>query len=80
MAGEALYHFIWDDLASTYLESIKSRADQLTAITIFVKVYKESLKMLHPFMPFITECIWEFMPKRSSENEILALEKYPEKI
>ena len=59
MAGQAIYHFIWDDFANGYLETLRDRKDQMTYLPVFHKVLKESLKMLHPFMPFVTEAIWE---------------------
>ncbi len=57
-SGEAVYHFIWDDLANNYLEKIKDRNDS-EALSVFRYVFSGCLKLLHPFMPFVTEAVWE---------------------
>jgi len=58
-AGENLYHFIWDELASKHLESTKSREDKEIAFSTLIHVFKNSLLALHPFMPFVTEKIYQ---------------------
>ena len=58
-AGESLYLFIWNDLASSYLESMKGRKDKDVALNVLLYVFINSLKLLHPFMPFVTEAIWQ---------------------
>lgn len=70
-AAEQLYKFIWDDFANTYLESIKERKDKDIALSVFRHVYLTCLKLLHPFMPFVTETIWE---------ELKNLRKYPDQL
>lgn len=61
-----LYDFTWNTLASDYMEKIKDRLrdkDQ-TALSTLIYVYANILKMLHPFMPFVTEAVWqELFPK-----------------
>ena len=59
LAGEALYQFIWEDFANNYLESIKNRADVEIVHAVLMHVYSTCLKLLHPFMPFVTEAIWQ---------------------
>lgn len=61
-AGEDLYHFMWDDLASTYIETIKDRDDKEVALAVLRYVFIVGIKMLHPFMPFVTEEIWSHIP------------------
>ncbi len=56
-AAETLYNFIWYDFANDYLESTKSR--RCDAQPTLEYVLSESLKMAHPFMPFISEAIWQ---------------------
>ena len=64
---EKLYHFIWDDLADWYVEASKSQPDgSILAYTLI-----QSLKLLHPYAPFVTEAIWQSL-KPSEEPEILA--------
>jgi valyl-tRNA synthetase len=60
-AGEAIYEFVWHRLADQYLESIKSRleAKDLAALSTINHVYQTCLKLLHPFMPFVTEAVWQ---------------------
>lgn len=56
-AAENLYNFIWKDFANNYLESTKSRRSEAQPTLEYI--LSESLKMAHPFMPFITETIWQ---------------------
>lgn len=58
-AGETIYHFMWDEVAAKYIESIKDRADQDVAFATLHHVLTTGLKLLHPFMPFVTEAIWK---------------------
>jgi valyl-tRNA synthetase len=56
-AAEELYNFIWNKFANEYLEKTKSRRKD--AQPTLEHVLQESLKLLHPFMPFVTEAIWQ---------------------
>lgn len=58
-AGDIIYHFMWHEIADTYIESIKTREDKETALTVFTHILVQSLKLLHPFMPFITEKLYQ---------------------
>ena len=71
-AGEAIYHFIWHELADKYLESTKSRLQKkdIAALVILQHVLINSLKLLHPFMPFITEAIWQQIPHKPNAHLI----------
>ncbi|MBN1169103.1 valine--tRNA ligase [Candidatus Woesebacteria bacterium] len=71
-ASETIYHFMWDELASNYLESIKDRNDKEIALSIFRHIYLNSLKLLHPFMPFVTEAIWQNIFKSSDKPLIIS--------
>ena len=64
---ERLYHFIWDDLADWYVEAAKSQSES----SILAYTLVQSLKLLHPYAPFVTEAIWQSL-KPSKEPEILA--------
>jgi len=62
-----LYDFTWNKLASDYMESIKDRMRDKDepALATLIYVYTSCLKMLHPFMPFVTEAVWqELFPKK----------------
>lgn len=63
-----IYEFIWNEYCDWYIELVKPRLygenekDKNTALYVLVKVMKDMLKLLHPFMPFITEEIWQYLP------------------
>ena len=60
-AGNLIYHFLWHTLADEYIENVKSRKsaeEKALGLAILDHSYKISLKLLHPFMPFVTEKIW----------------------
>jgi len=71
-AAEGIYHFMWDELASRYLENLKSREDKDAALAVFRHVFLNCLKLLHPFMPFITEEIWSNLPKEDATPLIVS--------
>ena len=71
-AGEAIYHFMWGDVANDYLESIKDREDRDVALAVFRHVYVNGIKLLHPFMPFVTEAIWKHIPGITEEALIVS--------
>jgi len=76
----ATYKLIWDDFASWLLEIIKPAYQQpIDAKTLksVVAVFEDILKILHPFMPFLTEEIWQYISKRTPE-EALIIAKWPE--
>ena len=68
LAGQKVYDLIWNELCDWYSELVKKRlwsddeADKRVARGTLVYVLKSALKLLHPFMPFITEEIWGFLP------------------
>ena len=75
-AADSIYHFMWDQLASNYLESLKRLDDKARALAVLRYVFMGCLKLLHPFMPFITEELWASMPKNT--NEPLIISSWPE--
>jgi valyl-tRNA synthetase len=82
-ATQAFYHFVWDELCDWYLELSKPLLESgdpaLVAETeaTLAHVLEATLRALHPFMPFITEEIWQRVPKRF-EGESVMLARYPE--
>ncbi|OZV11051.1 valine--tRNA ligase [Tissierella sp. P1] len=68
MAAQKIYDFIWDEYCDWYIEMVKSRlygeneSSKQTAEKVLLFVLKDILKLLHPFMPFITEEIWQHLP------------------
>jgi len=80
-AAHKLYDFFWDDFCSGYLEKSKpqmEKEDKTKDVTqkILVFVLANSLKLLHPFIPFITEEIYQKLPLKQTE-ESLMIEKWP---
>jgi len=63
-AANTLYDFIWHKYCDWYIEVAKSSIDSEKTQAILFKVLSESLKMLHPFMPFITEQIWQNLDQK----------------
>lgn len=75
----AIYKLINDDFSSWLLEIVKPAYQQPIDKTTFdaiIEVLENNLKVLHPFMPFLTEEIWQHITERSSE-EALVIAKYP---
>src|SRR5699024_3476875 len=68
LAGKELYSFIWDDYCNWYIEMTKevlsegTENQKETAKSILAYVLNAILRLLHPFMPFVTENIWEHVP------------------
>lgn len=71
-AAESIYHFMWDELAARYIENIKSREDKDIALAVLKHVYINALKLLHPFMPFVTEAIWSNIAEKKSDPLIVS--------
>ena len=73
MAGQKAYDLIWNEYCDWYIEFVKKRlwsedeADKQVVRAMLVKALKDMLKLLHPFMPFITEEIWGYLPHDASE-------------
>ena len=81
VAAGKIYDFIWDDYCDWYIELTKPRlngddeAAKESAQRVLLYVLVEILKLLHPFMPFITEEIWQALPH---EGAALMMQSYPE--
>ena len=70
-AANRIYEFIWHEFCDWYLEIAKLTIDQPhTQITAY-KVLEKSLRVLHPIMPFITEDIWQRLPKEHPTESIM---------
>lgn len=73
-AADALYHFVWNEFCDWYLETAKTSRDISQPVAIHVLV--ESLKLLHPIIPHVTEELYHQMPG-VGETDILALASFP---
>lgn len=80
MAAQKIYDFTWNEYCDWYIEMVKPRLfseneeDKDTAKYVLLSVLKDILKLLHPFMPFVTEEIWAHLPGKISD---LIIEKWP---
>ncbi|RSK28036.1 valine--tRNA ligase [Bacillus sp. HMF5848] len=78
--GRVLYNFIWDDLCDWYIEMAKlplygdDEQAKHTTRSVLAYVLESTMKLLHPFMPFITEEIWQHLPH---EGESITLASWP---
>ena len=81
VAAQKVYDFIWDDYCDWYIELTKTRLQgddedsKIRAQQVLCYVLTQILKLLHPFMPFITEEIWQALPH---EGDYLMLQQWPE--
>jgi valyl-tRNA synthetase len=82
-AASCCYDFFWGDLCDWFLEMIKPRLASTNAVSsqnaaeILSNIFELSLRLLHPFMPFITEEIWQAMYEGVPHAKSIALVEYP---
>ena len=72
-ATRHIYNFFWGEFCDWYLEMIKLHPERSKPVLIYV--FETALRMLHPFMPFITEELWQSVPHR---GESIVVAPYPE--
>ena len=87
LAGQRAYDLIWNEFCDWYIEIVKGRLygddeeDKKTARGVLVKTLKDMLRLLHPFMPYITEEIWTYLPKgkpaADNPDNFLIKERWP---
>ena len=90
VAADRLYHAFWHEYADWYIELIKPhlQADgerRDAAIAVLLEVHDRLLRLLHPFIPFVTEEIWQALPQRAedgqaaaSSQQTITLARFPE--
>lgn len=82
LAAEKLYHYVWHTFADKILEEIKLRLkgenaqDKASAQYILHEILTTCLKLLHPFMPFVTEAVWEQVPMKN--KNVLIIQSWPQ--
>lgn len=83
-AARTLYDFIWGELCDWYIELVKPRLydkgatrARATAQSVLAYVLEGTLRLLHPFMPFITEEIWQRVPHVNGASESIMVAEYP---
>jgi len=70
LASEKIYHYIWHRFADEIIEESKKNTEIKSSL---LYILENSLKLLHPFMPFVTEEIWSMLPNKN----LLIVEKWP---
>jgi valyl-tRNA synthetase len=82
-AAQAAYHFIWDELCDWYIEFAKARLANKQDANLWkvqgtlVTALETAMRILHPFMPFITEEIWQRLPKPAGAPQSIMITLYP---
>ncbi len=81
--AETARHFVWNELADWYLESVKSRlaqpgADREVARAVLAHAFDRALRLLHPIIPFVTESLWQRLPGRVA-GEHLPVASWPQR-
>lgn len=81
-AIKMIYSFIWNDYCDWYIEMMKNRLygddEEIKSAVLAraISIFEEAMKILHPFMPFITEELWQLMNERN-EGESISTSAYP---
>lgn len=81
LAADDIYDFIWSDFCDWYIEIVKpvlysdNAEEKTNTVKVLLYVLENILKLLHPFMPYITEEIWQALPNR---EDALIVSKWPE--
>jgi valyl-tRNA synthetase len=77
-AVKLLYDFMWHDFCDWYVEFVKNRINETSDVHLrkaiinrAIRIYEETLKLLHPFMPFVTEEIWQHLGERKPGESIM---------
>lgn len=73
--GSQIYSFVWNDFCDNYIEFAKFSLESKTTKSVLYKVLSNILKMLHPFMPYVTDELYNSLP---IHEENIILSKYPE--
>ena len=82
-AGRQINDFMWNEYCDWYIEICKVRlyddeVDNGVPLAVLLHVLETSLRLLHPYMPFVTEAIWQALPDGTKEGEALIVASWPE--
>lgn len=84
LASEKAYHYVWHELADKILEESKpilqgeDAQAKLARQAVLMECLVASLKILHPFMPFVTETIWQELPQDMKDRDLLMVSMWPD--
>ncbi|MEI0493146.1 valine--tRNA ligase [Brachyspira intermedia] len=80
-ASQTIYKFYWNEFCDWYIEiskfDLKDESKKEKTIAVLLYVLEESMAMIHPFMPFITEEIYSNLPKHNIDSKALMIREYP---
>jgi len=82
-AAEAIYHFFWNEYCDKYIEYAKvsfrhgDQNQQKVTYSVLIYLLDESMRMLHPFCPFISEEIWQILPIKRENKSFCARSDFP---
>ena len=79
IAGSELYSFIWNDFCDNYIEFAKFSLESLTTKSVLLKVLTSILKMLHPFIPYVTDEIYNMLPIKEENIMVSTYPKFNKK-
>ena len=74
IVGAEIYNFTWNDFCDNYIEFAKFSLNNYTTKSVLLKVLTDLLKLLHPFMPYVTDEIYDLLPIR---DENIMISSYP---
>ena len=82
-AGRQINDFLWSEYCDWYIEASKVRlydddVDNSVPLAILLHVLETSLRLLHPFMPYVTEAIWQALPEETKDGEALIVARWPD--
>jgi valyl-tRNA synthetase len=82
VAADRLYHFFWHEYADWYIEMVKQHLqaggpEGATARAVLIEVHDRVLRLLHPIIPFVTEELWQHLPRRAADGQTITLATYP---
>jgi valyl-tRNA synthetase len=82
-AGRQINDFVWNEYCDWYIEASKVRlyddeVNNRVPLAVLLHVLETSLRLLHPYMPFVTEAIWQALPDETKQGEALIVAHWPE--
>ena len=85
VAADRLYHFFWHEYADWYIELIKPHLrpetpERPVTIAVLLEVHDRILRLLHPMIPFVTEELWQHLPRRAGDPVTITLAAFPAEV
>ena len=82
VAADRLYHFFWHEYADWYIELIKPHLrpdapERAGTVAVLLEVHDRILRLLHPIIPFVTEELWQHLPRTAGDPQTISLAAFP---